>query len=92
MQQLKSCANEDMNRNSQEYLLGIYLHICLTSTEGSRSRNFDMDHVEEFVRLFGPCVNPFNGLLNVFYGQHRELCFMETRFYGPARVYDNLII
>lgn len=29
----------------------------------------------EFVRLFGPaCVNPFNGLLSVFYGQHSQPC------------------
>lgn len=48
-----------------------------------RSERIDMSHVEEFVRLFGPCVNPFNGLLNVFYGQQTLSCFMATQFSLP---------
>lgn len=43
-------------------------------------RMLTSSHVElEFVRLFGPAsVNPFNGLLSVFYGQHSQPC-------GPPR-------
>jgi len=68
--------------------------------KGRGGGEIDMSHVKEFVRLFVPCVNPFNGLLNVFYGQQTLIplqlfygaSILDSRFSGPARVYDNLII